>query len=303
MSSFHFTSRHGGILALLICTLIWGCAFVAQRMGMDSLGPCSFNAIRSFIGAIALLPCIVFLDVLNKRKPSLWGEAKTREARRTLLVGGILCGIALGAASLSQQVGIIYTTVGKAGFLTALYIILVPFLGVFVGHKVTPVIWTAAVFALLGMALLCNLSLDSGLNKGDFWLLACSFLFAVQILLLAHYVHLTDCVRLSCIQFVAAGLFSLVILPFTHEEVTCQAIRACAGPLLFCGVLSSGVAYTLQSVGEKYVHPVVATLLMSLESVFSALAGWIILHQLLSGRELLGCGIIFAAVVLAQLKK
>lgn len=303
MGSFHFTSRHGGILALLICTLIWGCAFVAQRMGMDSLGPCSFNAIRSFIGAIALVPCIVFLDVFNKRKPSLWGEAKSPAARRTLLVGGILCGIALGAASLSQQIGIVYTSVGKSGFLTALYIILVPILGIFVGHKVTPIIWAAACFAMLGMALLCNLSFDSGLNKGDCWLLLCSLLFAVQILLVAHYVLLTDCIRLSCIQFVAAGLTSLVVLPFTNETITWEAVQACVGPLLFCGVLSSGVAYTLQNVGEKYVHPVVATLLMSLEAVFSAFAGWIVLHQVLSGMEILGCTIIFFAVLLAQIRK
>ena len=296
--------KRGGLLALLVCASIWGLAFSAQKKGMEFLGPCGFNAIRSFIGALALVPCIALLDHLDGRKPSLWGSARTPIGRIQLLVGGLLCGLALGCASLCQQVGIVGAAVGKAGFLTALYIIIVPIFATFLGRKTSVVVWIAAVLALAGSALLCGVSLKGfSLQGSDLWLLACAVLFAVQILLVDRYVARTDCFRLSFLQFLCAGVVSLVVVPFAGESLSLSAITKALWPLLFCGVLSSGVAYTLQCVGQKYVHPVVATLVMSLESVISALGGWILLGETLNAREIIGCCIIFAAVLMAQFRK
>ncbi|MGN0867490.1 MAG: DMT family transporter [Oligosphaeraceae bacterium] len=291
-----------GVLALLICAFIWGLAFSAQKKGMASLGPFSFNGLRSFIGVVALLPCLALLDVLQGVRPSFWGSARTPEARLRLLGGGVLCGLALGSASLAQQVGIQYTSVGKAGFLTALYIILVPILGQLLGRRTPALVWGAAFMALVGSALLCGLAPGNlSLQRGDFLLLACAFLFAVQILCVDKFVATVDCVRLSAFQFFFAGVVSLVLAPFAGETISLGQMVKGLGPLLFCGVLSSGVAYTLQCVGQKYVHPVVATLLMSLESVISALGGWLVLGEAMGFREMAGCAIIFLAVLLAQL--
>lgn len=290
-----------GVLALLLCSTIWGFAFSAQSAGMEHMGPCAFNAVRSVIGAVALMLSLPLLDIINKRKPSIWGSANSAEARRALFIGSFFSGLTLGIASLCQQIGILHASVGKAGFLTALYIILVPILGIFIGQKTSPIVWISAVIALFGMTLLCNLTLDSGFTSGDYWLLACAFMFAIQILVVARYVPKTDCVRLSCLQFVIVAIISFLAMPFFHEKNLLDGIRLSIGPLLFCGVLSSGVAYTLQNVGQKYVHPVVATLLMSLESVFSALGGWLCLNQRLSTKELVGCLVIFVAVILAQI--
>ncbi len=292
-----------GVLALLICAFIWGFAFSAQKKGMESLGPFSFNGLRSFIGFFALWPCIVLLDILQGVRPSFWGSGgNTPGGRRRLLAGGVLCGLALGSASLAQQVGIQYTTVGKAGFLTALYIILVPILAQVLGRRTPWLVWGAAFMALVGSALLCGLSPGNfSLQKGDYLLLACAFLFAIQILCVDKFVAAVDCVRLSALQFFFAGVLSLLLAPLMGETLSWAQILRGLGPLLFCGVLSSGVAYTLQCVGQKYVHPVVATLLMSLESVISALGGWLVLGEAMKAREMLGCAIIFLAVLLAQL--
>lgn len=296
--------QRGGLLALLVCASIWGLAFSAQKKGMEFLGPCGFNALRSFIGALALVPCIALLDYLDGRKPSLWGSARTPVGRIQLLVGGALCGLALGCASLCQQVGIVGATVGKAGFLTALYIIIVPIFAAFLGRRTSVVVWIAAGLALAGSALLCGVSLKGlRLQGSDLWLLACAVLFAIQILLVDRYVARTDCFRLSCLEFFCAGVVSLVVVPFAGESISFSAITKALWPLLFCGVLSSGVAYTLQCVGQKYVHPVVATLVMSLESVISALGGWLLLGENLKSREIVGCCIIFAAVLMAQFRK
>ncbi len=291
-----------GCLALLVTAGIWGFAFSAQALGMKHLGPCTFNALRSFIGAIALMPCIVLLDLLGHHRPSIWGTAHTPAERRTLLTGGVACGFFLGVASILQQVGIQYTTTAKAGFLTALYIIIVPLLGwLFLKHRISRGIWCAVALALVGMALLCGLSLQIGFGIGDLWLLACAVVFSLQILAIDHFVQKVDAVRMSCLQFLTAGLVSLPIALLAGEHFQLKAILSALGPLLFCGVLSSGVAYTLQIIGQKFVRPVIATLLMSLESVFSAVGGWLVLGQTLTLRELTGCAAILAAVVLAQL--
>ena len=291
-----------GILALLVAAVIWGFSFSAQKMGMEHVGPCAFNTLRSFIGSLALMPCIALLDMLNHHRPSVWGNAKSGGERRDLLLGGVVCGSCLGLASILQQVGLQYTTPAKAGFLTALYIIIVPLLGMaFLGHRIHRGIWGAVALALLGMALLCGISWRSGFAAGDLWELGCAFAFALQILAIAHFVHRVDCVRLSCLQFLVAGLISFPVALIAGEHFSCSSILAAFWPLMVCGVLSSGIAYTFQIVGEKYVAPVIATLLMSLESVFSAVGGWLFLGQRLTLRELIGCAAILSAVLLAQL--
>ena len=291
-----------GVLALLLTALIWGFAFSAQSVGMKHLGPCFFNAMRSFIGALALVPCIALLDFLGHQRPSVWGNAKSPAERRCLLIGGVACGFFLGVASLLQQIGIQSTTTAKAGFLTALYVIIVPLLGwLFLKRRVAWGIWLAVVLALVGLALLCGLTIHTGFEIGDLWLLSCALVFSLQILTIDHFVQKVDCVRLACLQFLTAGLVSVPVALLLGESFHGSDILAALGPLLYCGVLSSGVAYTLQIVGQKFVQPVIATLLMSLESVFSAVGGWLFLKQTLSLRELAGCTAILAAVILAQL--
>ena len=290
-----------GVLALLLTALIWGLAFSAQSMGMKHLGPCVFTAMRSFIGAAALVPCIALLDRLARRRPTLWGEAQTPAERRFLVLGGIACGFFLGVASLLQQIGIQYTTTAKAGFLIALYIIIVPLLGqFFLKHRVSRMIWFAVALALLGMALLCGLNRHTGFGVGDLWILACALGFSFQILAIDFFVKKADCVRLACLQFLTAGLVAIPAAMVAREAVDLKSLLAAWGPLLYCGVFSSGVAYTLQIVGQKFVQPVIASLLMSLEAVFSALGGWMLLGQTLTLREAIGCAAILAAVVIAQ---
>lgn len=289
-----------GVAALLITAVIWGLAFVAQRNGMDHVGPCYFNALRSFLGAVALMPVIGVLDAIGGRRVSLWGAAENRSQRRSLLVGGVACGVMLGLASVSQQWGIVHSTVGKAGFLTTLYIIIVPIAGLFLGRRVTSLMWVAAALAIGGMYLLC-MSGDRSLDIGDVLLILCAVLFSAQIMCIDYFAPGNDCVRMSCIQFFTAGVVSVIAGLIFRENISWQGACAAWKPILYCGLLSSGVGYTLQMVAQKSVHPVTASLLMSLESVFSLLGGALLLGERLNGRQLLGCGVIFCGVILAQI--
>ncbi len=286
-----------GAALLCLTALIWGTAFVAQKSGLDHLEPCAFNGIRNLIGCVALLPCILFIDKLQGRRSSFFGACA--DSRSTLFKGGICCGVILAIASLLQQVGIGWTSVGKAGFITTLYIFIVPLIGLCFGKKVSRLLWFCVAAAIFGMYLLCFRG-GGGLNKGDVVIFLCAIGFSFHILVIDYFAPKTDCVRMACIQFGTAGVLSLLIASFT-EHITWSGITDACIPLLYAGVLSSGVAYTLQIVAQKYVHPVIASLLMSLESVFAALGGWIILGERLNGRELAGCAIIFAAVIIAQL--
>jgi len=282
---------------LLLAAIIWGVAFVAQSVGMEYVGPFTFNAVRSLIGGIVLIPCIFLLGKLNgEKKTKLLPEDK-RE-RKTLLAGGLLCGLFLCAASNMQQFGILYTTVGKAGFITACYIVLVPILGIFLGKKTGIGIWFSVILAVIGLYLLCMTdSLSFG--KGDLFVLGCAVLFAGHILVIDHFTVLVDGVRMSCIQFIVSGLISSVLI-FLFEHPTLTAIWEAKLPILYAGVLSCGVAYTLQIVGQKDMNPTIASLILSLESCISVLAGWMILNQKLSVREFIGCGVMFGAILIAQ---
>ena len=281
---------------LLLAAFIWGSAFVAQSVGMDYMGPLTFSCVRSIIGSIVLVPCIFVLD--RWKSPQERARAAQMD-RKTLLLGGICCGVVLCVASNLQQFGIQYTSVGKAGFITALYIVIVPVLGLFFGRRCGSKVCLGVLIALVGFYLLCMTG-GFSLERGDWYLLCCSVLFSCHILVIDHFSPLVDGVKMSCLQFMVSGVLSGIGM-LLFETPTVEGILAGAGSVLYAGVLSCGVAYTLQIVGQTNYNPTVATLLMSLESVFSVLTGWAVLHQKLSARELGGCVLIFIAVILAQL--
>lgn len=284
------------LFILFLTALIWGTAFVAQSVGMDHIGPFTFNAVRSYVGGVALIPVILFF---NSRKTQEQRETE-RANRKTLVIGGICCGIALGVASLFQQVGIQYTTVGKAGFITALYIVIVPILGIFFHKKVGLKVWVSVVIAIVGLYLLCMTG-SFTLQWGDFLILICALCFSCHILVIDHFSPKVDGVQMSCIQFFTAAVLSTVAMLFVEGVPTVQDVLLSWIPVLYCGVMSSGVAYTLQIIGQKGVNPTIASLVLSLESVIAVLAGWVILGQNMSSREILGCVLMFGAIILAQL--
>ena len=289
MNSTH-TARN--TFLLILTSFIWGVAFVAQSVGMEHVGPWTFTASRSVIGALFLIPVIAFLD---KGKPK---EERPKNTK-TLLIGGICCGIALTVASMFQQYGILYTTVGKAGFITALYIVLVPILGIFFKRKPRLIVWFSVLLALVGLYFLCMTD-SLRFSRGDTLVLLSALVFSCHILIIDHFSPMVDGVRMSCIQFaviaIVCGIPALIF-----EQPTLSSLIAAWAPILYAGMLSSGVGYTLQIVAQKNYDPTVASLIMSLESVFSVLAGWVILKQALSARELLGCVLMFTAIILVQL--
>ena len=293
-------------LILLLTATIWGIAFVAQSEGGDAVGAFTFNATRSLIGSVVLIPVIFLLNRLNPQndpevssKDQIVQNGSFFSRNRTLILGGISCGICLCLASNFQQLGIQYTSVGKAGFITACYIVIVPILGLFMKKKCSPFIWVAVVLAVVGLYLLC-ITDGFSIGKGDILVLICAVLFSVHILVIDYFSPKVDGVKMSCIQFLVCGILTAIpALIFEHPQLS--AFKGAWGSILYAGVMSCGVAYTLQIVGQKNMNPTVASLILSLESCISVLAGWIILGQNLSGREILGCVVMFGAIVLAQL--
>lgn len=285
-----------GTVMLLLCAIIWGSSFVAQSEGMNYVGPFTMQATRYFLSGLVLLPVIYLRD----KKGVSVRPARGRAAKRQLLCG-VVCGVILCTASLIQQYGIIYTTVGKSGFITTMYIILVPFLGLFVKLRVKLKNWLCAFLAVAGLYLLCAGGEGlSNVNVGDWLTLLCAFFFAIHILFIDRACHDLDGVRLSCTQFFTASLVS--VLPMLiFEKPSISEITTAWLPIIYAGVMSGGVGYTLQILGQQQVPPTLASMILSLESVFAALFGWVLLHQALSAKELLGCAVIFAAIVIAQL--
>ena len=282
-----------GSAQLLFATLIWGCAFVAQSVGMDHLGPMTFQSIRSALAVLALLPVTAILD----RSP---GSFLPRWKAKGLWKTGILCGLALFVAQGLQQVGLIYTEPGKAGFITAMYIVLVPVLGLFLGRKCGLRVWFSVALAVGGLYLLSCVGVTK-VNIGDLLILGAAAAFAVQIVLIDNLAQELDGLRLNCIQFLVVTVLSALTAAFT-ETFSWQGVVDCALPLLYTGVLSSGAAFTLQILGQQHLPPEPASLIMSLESVFAVLAGWILLNQTLRPVEAVGCGLVFLAVILSQTK-
>lgn len=301
-------------LLLLLTACIWGVAFVAQSVGMDYVGPLTFNCVRSLLGGAVLIPCIWFLGKRDPQKAEcerLLSSEEKKKNDRKLLTGGILCGILLCLASNFQQAGIAYTTVGKAGFITAFYIIIVPVLGLFFHKKCGPAVWLGVILALAGLYFLCitdtsvQVPTDQifpgiPIGKGDFLVFICALLFSAHIMVIDHFTEQVDGVKMSCIQFWVCGILSGIGM-FLTEEPQIGDILLAWQPILYAGILSCGVAYTLQIVGQKGMNPTVAALILSLESVISVLAGMVLLKQQLSRREILGCVLMFAAIILAQL--
>ena len=290
-------SSLGNSLLLLLAAIIWGVAFVAQSAGMDYMGPLTFNASRFIIGGIVLLP---FALIAEKKKWNSIEEIFERKRKlKITIIGGICCGLAICTASIFQQYGILYTTVGKAGFITALYIIMVPILGLFFRKRPRWIVWPGAVLAVCGLYLLC-MSGAVTVNKGDLLLFCCAIVFTIHIMVIDYFSPKANGVALSCIQFLFSGIVC-TILAFLFEQPTWNAIIAGIVPILYAGVMSCGVAYTLQIIGQKHVEPAVASIILSLESVISVLAGWILLQEVLSKKEVFGCILMFIAVILVQL--
>ena len=289
-----------GEISLLLAAVIWGGAFVAQSLGGDSLGALSFNAARSLIGALALVPVIAWSD--RRRGTS---RPRGRE-RRLLWLGGALCGLCLTLAVNLQQVAIAWTdaagraNVGKIGFLTAMYIVLVPILSLFLKKRAGANVYGGILLALAGMYLLC-VKEGFALGGGDVCALLAALMFALQIIVVDLFAPRVDNIRLSALQFLVCGVLSGVLAVCTEPQ-SARAYWDAALPVLYTGVLSSGVGYTLQIIGQRRCRPQMASLLMSMESVFSAVFGFLILHQKMTGRELLGCALMLAAVCLAQWK-
>lgn len=285
-------------LMLILAALIWGSAFVAQSVGMDYIGPYTFNSVRSLLGSIILLPVIRFMDK-GKSAEERKKEDRKKEDRKVLVKGGIFCGIILTFSTLLQQIGLVYTSAGKAGFITALYILIVPILGLFIGKKVGTKTWIGVALAVVGMYLLCITS-GFSIAFGDLMVLLCAFVFSLHILAVDYFSPKVDGVKLSCIQFFVCGILSGIPMMIFEQPQMGQIMDAWL-PIAYAGILSSGVAYTLQIISQKHLNPTVASLLMSLESVFAVLTGWLILHEKLTLREFLGCVLVFVAIILAQL--
>ena len=313
-----------GSILLFLTAFIWGTAFVAQKSGMDTISPIAFNGIRTVIGGIVLIPVILFMSRRTEGRsdadlpasaanqasdltPADQAAAKKKETR-LLWIGGICCGLCLMAAGNIQQVGMYYTTAGKSGFITALYVILVPLFGMFLKKRIRPIFWACVAASAVGLYLLC-IPAEGGfgnINKGDIIILACSVMFAFHILCIDYFSPKVDGVKLSCIQFFVAGLLSCALmfiidpaLGFTLPDL--QDLQAGWFQLFYAGVMSCGVAYTFQVVAQADVNPTLASMLLCLESVFAVLAGAVLLGEGMGAREIIGCVLMFAAILVAQL--
>ena len=279
--------------AMLTCaTLIWGTSLVAQSIGMQHMGPFTFNAIRFFIGGISVFMFVLFLAMTRNRNGS------TSMPSGSLAYGGVVCGVTLFATASFQQIGICFTSVGKAGFITALYIIIVPILGMALGRRISFFVLLCAATATAGMYLLC-IHEDFAPSTGDIYVFLCAVTTSVHILLIGHFSPITDGVKLSCAQFFICGALSAACACI-FESVDFRAMMSGWAPLLYTGVLSCAVAYTFQTLGQKEISPVVTSIIFSLEAVFAAFSGWLVLGESLSAKELSGCVLIFIAIVMAQ---
>lgn len=284
-----------GSISLLLATIIWGSAFIAQSVGMDYIGPFTFLAVRCALAVVFLLVVIFFFDLKKKdgkRYTDRWKDAR-------LWKTGILCGCALFMGSGLQQIGIQYTDAGKAGFITAMYIVLVPLCGLFLKKKPPFSALISVVLAVIGLYLLSCFGV-SEINKGDLYLMGCALAFAVQITLIDELAKDLDGLRINCIQSLVSCILGTVFM-FLTETPQLSSILTCWLPICYAGILSSGVAFSLQIIGQKDLEPTTASLIMSLESVFAVICGWLLLHETLTTPELLGCLLVFAAVILSQL--
>ena len=280
-----------GNLILMLTAVIWGVSFVSQRVGMEYIKPNTFNGIRTILGALILVPFVLFRDRTGKSRPC---------DTKKLVIGGVVCGALLCAAGTLQTWGMVYTTSGKSGFITAMYMVFVPIIGLFAGKKIRAVTVLGVALAVAGMYMLSIGGTDFVINKGDVITLACAFIFSFHIMAIDRLSGELDCVKLACLQFFVCGTINIILM-FLFEHPDWELVRSCAVPIIYSGVMSCGVAYTLQIVGQQYAEPTTASIILSLESVFAALAGWALLHEMLTLGELFGCALMFAAIIIVQL--
>ncbi len=285
-----------GNLLALITAIIWGSSFVAQSVGMDHIGTFTFNFLRNLLGVLFLIPVIILKEKFIEKKDY---KNKEKGFDKFLVTGGLACGIALFIASSFQQKGLCYTTSGKAGFITALYMVLVPILGIFLKKKISPIMWTGVGMATLGMYFLC-VEEDFNINKGDFLVFISSIFFAVHILIIDYYSPKVDGVKMSCIQFGVVAILSMIFM-IIFENVELENIKSCWTSIAYAGIFSSGVAFTLQILAQKESDPTVVSIIFSLESVFAAISGWLILNEQFTAREVIGCAFVFFAVMVSQI--
>ncbi len=287
-----------GPILLIIAAFIWGSAFVAQSEGAKHLGPFTFLCLRSFLGTAVLLPVILVTDMSKKKKGISLNT--TKKDRKSLIIGGITCGIFLFGASACQQIGLDKgTEPGKAGFITALYILLVPVFSLFLGKKIRPVIWGCVALSVAALYLLC-VKEDNSIVPADLFVLLCAVLYAVHILVIDKVAPDIDGVKLSATQFFVAGIICIVPA-LLFEDSTMESIKAAAPSIAYAGIMSSGIAFTFQIIAQKRTEPTLASMLMSLESVFAVLTSLVILGQLPTLREGIGCVLMFIAIIVAQL--
>lgn len=288
--------RFKGEICLALAAIIWGSAFIFQKMGMDHIGPFTFGFFRFTIGAIALLPVIWIFGKVNEKRPEPKEITPFRD--KVLLMGGLLCGVACFVASSFQQVGLVYTTAGKAGFITSMDIVIVPLLMIFLRQKVGLFTWLGVAVGCFGMYLLC---ITDGFNiqLGDGLVMGCAVFYSFQILLIDYYAEKVDPIKLSFYEFMVTGLLSLVAA-LIFETIQLQPILDCAVPILYTAILEVSIAFTLQIVGQKDTNPAVAAILMAMESVFAVICGCLFLGEVLTGRETIGCIIMLAAFILTQ---
>jgi drug/metabolite transporter (DMT)-like permease len=283
-------------LILLLVALIWGVAFVAQRSGMEHVGPFTFNGLRFFLASIALLPFLIFSKNDNKEK----NVQTIKKNNAGLIKFGIISSFFLFAGISFQQVGLVYTTAGKAGFITGLYVVIVPIFGFILKlHKTSINTWVGAILAAIGMYFL-SITSQFTISFGDFLILLCSFCFAGHVLVIANYAKKYKAIQLSFIQSIICSLISLIIA-FAIEDVNVKGIINAGIPIFYGGVFSSAIAYSLQIYGQQKSHPAHASIIMSFESVFAVLAGIIILNETLSGRGWFGCMLILFGMLVSQL--
>ena len=287
-------------LLLLMTAIIWGSAFIAQSKGADVIGPFTFNTVRYALAVVALLPVIYIFSRKRNSENTVDQDISRANGTKTLIIGGIATGIALFTASSLQQYAMAFTTAAKAGFITTLYVILVPIVGIFLKKKIRPIIWFCALLAVIGLYLLSIKPGTFSISRGDFFVLLCALAFTGHILIIDYFSPKTDGVKLSCIQFAVVSIASFVAMMMTETFVLSEVLDAII-PLLYTGVLSSSVGYTCQSIAQKKADPVISSLILSLESVFAAIFGALILHESMSGREITGCAIMFVAIIIAQL--
>ena len=283
-------------ILLLITAAVWGASFVSQVSGMDYVGPITFQGIRLMFAALVLVPVVL---VMNRGKGPLFAPEK-KEENKNILIGGICCGAALFVACTLQQFGCVFTTAGKAAFITTLYVVVVPIFSLFLRKRVRPIMWLCVALGVVGLYLLAMPNGFGSVSKGAFFVILCAVAYAVHILVCDHFVAKNDGVKLSFIQFLTAGILGFIAM-FIFETPNLHDILTCAIPILYAGCISGGIGYTLQIIAQRDAEPTMASLLMSLESVFGVLFGALLLHEVMSGREIIGCCTIFAAVIISNL--